>query len=78
MAAQRWEVPRYARPVFLRLCHGLEVTATLKYTKHDLVRQGYDPAASPDAIYFDDPERGAFVPLDAALHARIQAGDVRL
>ena len=71
-------LPRYARPVFLRLCHGLEVTATLKYTKHDLVRQGYDPAASPDAIYFDDPERGTFVPLDAALHARIQAGDIRL
>ena len=31
-----------------------------------------------DEIYFDDPERQAYVPLDAALYQRINAGKIRL
>ena len=37
-------LPEYARPLFLRIRNEMEVTATFKYTKTDLVRQGYDPA----------------------------------
>jgi len=71
-------LPGYAHPVFLRLCSELDVTATFKHTKRDFVRQGYDPAASADVIYFNDPDRRAFVRLDAALYERIQAGQIRL
>jgi len=71
-------LPAYARPVFLRLRRALEVTATLKPTRHELVRQAYDPAASGEAIYFNDPEGQAFVRLDPALFDRIQTGQVRL
>ena len=71
-------LPAYARPLFLRLRSALDVTATFKPTKHELVRQGYDPAASVDAVYFNDPERQAFVRLDAALFDRIQTGQMRL
>lgn len=67
-------LPHYARPLFLRLRKEIEVTATFKYTKHDLVRQGYDPAAISDPIYFDDPEREAFVRVDRALFESIQNG----
>ena len=56
----------------------MELTATFKYTKHEFVRQGYDPAATADALYFDDPERRAFVRLDQALYHRIQTGQFRL
>jgi len=42
------------------------------------VRQGYDPAATDDAHYFDDPERRAFVRPDQALYHRIQTGQFRL
>jgi len=70
-------LPGYAHPVFLRLCSELDVTATFKHTKSDFVRQGYDPAASADVIYFNDPDRRAFVRLDAALYERIQAGQIR-
>ena len=56
----------------------MEVTGTFKYTKTDLVRQGYDPAATSDTIYFNHPEREAFVRLDKALYDRIQAGQIRL
>jgi fatty-acyl-CoA synthase len=73
-------LPPYARPLFLRLRNEseMEVTATFKYTKNDLVRQGCDPSATADRIYFDTPEHDAFSLLDAALYERIESGQVRL
>ena len=65
-------LPPYARPLFLRIRKNMELTGTFKYSKTDLVRQGFDPVASNDAIYFDDPESGAFIRLDQALYERIQ------
>jgi fatty-acyl-CoA synthase len=70
-------LPEYACPMFLRFRTELELTATFKCTKTDLVRQGYDPAASDDVIYFRHPEHQAFVPLDQALHEQIQSGQLR-
>jgi fatty-acyl-CoA synthase len=71
-------LPSYARPAFLRIREEVEVTGTFKYSKTDLVRQGYDPAATPDAIYFDNPESKAFVRLDQSLFERIQTGQIPL
>jgi len=71
-------LPGYARPLFLRIRSKLDVTTTFKHAKHELVRQGYDPAASADVVYFDDPDRRAFVELDQALYERIQRGRIRL
>jgi fatty-acyl-CoA synthase len=71
-------LPAYARPLFLRVADRLEATATFKHTKTNLQREGFDPSATSDAIYFDDPAKKAFVRLDAALFARITAGGVRL
>jgi fatty-acyl-CoA synthase len=62
----------YARPLFLRIRPEIEVTSTFKYTKSDLVRQAFDPAATTDAVYFDDIARQAFVRVDDALYRRIQ------
>jgi fatty-acyl-CoA synthase len=70
-------LPAYARPLFLRVRREIEKTATFKPLKHDLVRAGFDPALG-DPVYVDDPERQAFVPLDATLYARIQTGHLRL
>jgi fatty-acyl-CoA synthase len=71
-------LPSYARPVFLRLRNQVDLTGTFKYSKTELVRQGFDPGSSADALYFDSAEAGAFVPLDADLYRRIQAGEFRL
>ena len=71
-------LPDYARPLFVRLCQTIDVTGTFKPMKAALAREGYDPEAVRDALYFDDRDRGAFVVLDAALHERICAGQVRL
>ena len=67
-------LPHYACPLFLRIRNEMEVTATFKYTKTELVRQGYYPLATSDPIYFNDPEQEAFIQLDQALYLRIQSG----
>jgi fatty-acyl-CoA synthase len=71
-------LPSYARPLFLRIRNEVEVTGTFKYSKTDLVRQGYDPIATTDRLYFDSSESEAFTPLDKALYDRIQIGNIRL
>ncbi len=71
-------LPEYARPVFLRIRQNMEMTATFKQRKVDLVAQGFDPQTIGEPIYFSDAAAKAFVRIDAALYQRICAGDVRL
>lgn len=68
----------YARPAFLRLREGCDVTETFKYSKVELVNQGYNPEQIRDALYFDNPETQTLHPLDLPLYQRIQAGHIRL
>jgi fatty-acyl-CoA synthase len=70
-------LPDYARPLFLRICATLAATATFKSQPQELMKEGYDPALAGD-LYFNDRLRGAFVKLDAALYASLQAGTIRL
>jgi fatty-acyl-CoA synthase len=70
-------LPAYARPLFLRIRNEMEVTGTFKYTKSELIRQGYDPAVIADVVYFNDAERQAFVRLDPSLYGRLQSGNGR-
>jgi fatty-acyl-CoA synthase len=72
------QLPPFARPLFLRLQEKPTVTMTFKQKKIELVKEGFDPAAVPDPLYFNDPKAGTFSPLDAELHERICAGKVRL
>jgi fatty-acyl-CoA synthase len=71
-------LPPYARPAFLRLRDEFEITGTFKYSKNELIRQGFDPDLTADVIYFDSPEAQAWQLLDSRLHERIQAGQIRL
>ncbi|MGA7790898.1 MAG: long-chain-acyl-CoA synthetase [Xanthobacteraceae bacterium] len=71
-------LPPYARPLFLRIKDSIETTATFKHKKPELARQGFDLATVADPIYFDDPERQAYVRLDQALCQRIGAGTIRI
>jgi fatty-acyl-CoA synthase len=71
-------LPSYARPVFLRICQELAITATFKPPKLELARQGFDPRATTDPLYFSDFDTGAYVPLDDVLYQRIAAGDARV
>jgi fatty-acyl-CoA synthase len=71
-------LPVYARPVFVRIGRALETTGTFKSVKGALVRDGFDPSRTDDAIYFDDRSAGTFVRLDADLFAAICRGRVRI
>ena len=71
-------LPPYARPLFLRIRQEVEVTGTFKYSKTELVKQGFNPRASNDVLYFDDLESETFAQLDQEIYDRIQAGGVRL
>jgi len=74
----RDRLPAYARPLFIRLCLQMDVTATFKQTKGTLVREGFDPSAIGDPIYFDHPVEQRFVRVDDNLYRDIQQGRVRL
>jgi len=71
-------LPEYARPLFLRVRKDIDVTATFKQKKLDLVHEGFDPAQIADPLFFNDEKANAFLPLDAALYARIQSRQVRI
>ncbi len=71
-------LPDYARPLFLRISQSLDVTGTFKQKKVDLVREGYDPEAVHDPLYFNDSQARSFVRLDKTLYDRIQRGEIRL
>jgi fatty-acyl-CoA synthase len=71
-------LPVYARPVFLRIRNQADLTGTFKYSKTELVREGYDPNLCTDKLYFDSAEAEEFIPLDKELWRRIQDGEFRL
>jgi fatty-acyl-CoA synthase len=68
----------YARPIFVRILPQMEITGTFKHRKVDLVREGFDPTKLSDRLFFRDPEKGRYVPLDINAFERIEAGQVRL
>src|SRR5262249_52432555 len=74
----RSNLPEYARPIFVRIQDQLEMTSTFKQKKGDLVRQGFNPKATRDPIYFSDPQSKSCVRIDQGLYQRIENGDIRL
>ena len=72
------QLPDYARPLFLRLLGEIEITATFKQKKMNLVKQSFDPSQTRDAVYFNNPESGAFERIDQPLYERIMTGKIRI
>jgi len=72
------ELASYARPIFVRILPQMEITGTFKHRKVDLVRDGFDPTKLTDKLYFRDPEKGGYVPLDVGAFERIESGQTRL
>ena len=64
--------------MFLRIRAYSDVTSTFKQKKIDLAKEGFDPGGTTDPIYFNDPQRKAFVRVDAELFGKIGAGEMRL
>jgi fatty-acyl-CoA synthase len=71
-------LPHYARPIFLRLSPAIDVTGTFKQRKVDLVRDGFDPGAIADPVFWLDPATGAYEPLTPQRHDDIVNGRMKL
>jgi fatty-acyl-CoA synthase len=71
-------LPHYARPIFLRLSPAIAVTGTFKQRKVDLVKDGFDPTAIADPIFWLDPDTAAYEPLTAERYTDICEGRVKL
>jgi fatty-acyl-CoA synthase len=70
-------LPTYAHPLFLRISASLDSTETFKQKKQVLMREGFDPAAVHEPLHYREPKSGAYLPLDAQVHANIASGAIR-
>jgi len=70
-------LPSYAVPVFVRIQQEAETTGTFKYRKVDLVRQGFDVAATNDPIWYCAQAMTQYARLAAPQCADIAAGKVK-
>jgi fatty-acyl-CoA synthase len=68
-------LPRYARPLFLRLTRTIETTETFKPKRRAYVEQGFDPARIDDRLFVLDGD--SYVPLDADRYEAIENGTMR-
>jgi hypothetical protein len=73
----RAHLPAYAVPFFVRI-GAVGLTETFKHRKQDLVRQGFDPSQSNDALFARLSTDDFYRKLDNALHASICSGETRL
>jgi fatty-acyl-CoA synthase len=71
-------LPPYACPVFVRISAALDTTETFKQKKQLLIGEGFDCGRVQDPLFFKDEKSGAYLPIDAAVYARIAEGSIRL
>jgi fatty-acyl-CoA synthase len=71
-------LPSYARPLFIRLREALDHTGTFKLKKVDLAADGFDPARSSDAMYFDDRSKGGYRRVDVGLAQALRTGAMKV
>ncbi|XP_017773069.1 PREDICTED: long-chain fatty acid transport protein 4-like [Nicrophorus vespilloides] len=70
-------LPSYARPIFIRTLTKLDMTGTYKLKKVDLQKEGFDPKAITDNIYYLD-NSGQYQHLTPEVYAKINDGSIRL
>lgn len=69
-------LPTYARPQFIRLLSKVDMTGTFKLKKIDLQKEGFDPTAINDSLYYL-ASSGKYEKLDKAVYEQIMNGKVR-
>ncbi|MEL7040710.1 MAG: long-chain-acyl-CoA synthetase [Pseudomonadota bacterium] len=71
------QLPKYAIPLFIRVQKEAETTGTFKYRKVELVKEGFDPEAVNEPLWFFDPESQKYEPLTVDAHETIRSGAVK-
>ncbi len=57
-------LPKYARPIFVRIIQEMDTTGTFKLKKNDLREQGFDITSITDTVYCLKPNSNTYEPLD--------------
>jgi fatty-acyl-CoA synthase len=76
--AKRLGLPHYEKPVFLRLQPEIAVTGTFKQRKVELVKDGFDPSALPNPVYWLNPANETYEILTPAIYAEIVEDRIKL
>ena len=71
------QLPKYAIPLFFRVQQEAETTGTFKYRKVELVKEGFDPAAVSEPLWYYDPESNKYEPLTPDAYETILSGAVK-
>lgn len=71
------KLPAYAVPVFIREQQEASTTDTYKQRKVDLVKEGFDPEAVKDRVWYRDPDTGKYELLNEDTFRKIGKGGVR-
>ncbi|XP_047545070.1 long-chain fatty acid transport protein 4-like [Vanessa atalanta] len=72
------DLPKYARPVFIRIMSAMDMTATFKLRKVDLQKEGYNPNTIQDKLYYFDSKLDKYISLGAEEYEKIISGQIRL
>ncbi|KAM6387779.1 LOW QUALITY PROTEIN: long-chain fatty acid transport protein 2 [Pluvialis apricaria] len=70
-------LPNYARPRFIRIKSAIELTATFKYRKVQLVEEGFNPAVK-DRLYFLDDKENLYVQMTQDIYNSVKKHDFKL
>ncbi|KAK6179982.1 hypothetical protein SNE40_012216 [Patella caerulea] len=65
------ELPRYARPIFLRNLEEDILTVTFKQKKNNIVKEGFNPMEIKDRLYFRDEQSRTYIPLTADVYPKV-------
>ncbi|KAK4820607.1 hypothetical protein QYF61_001913 [Mycteria americana] len=71
-------LPNYARPRFIRIKSAIELTATFKYRKVQLVEEGFNPAVIKDHLYFLDDKENLYVQMTQDIYNSVKEHDLKL
>ncbi|XP_077980750.1 long-chain fatty acid transport protein 6-like [Glandiceps talaboti] len=71
------KLPPYACPKFIRIRQTLDTTGTFKYTKTDLVKEGFDPTTVQN-VYIVDSDKKSYIRLDKDKYKVVVVGAARL
>jgi fatty-acyl-CoA synthase len=71
-------LPDYARPIFVKIVPGIELTGTFKLRKLELAGAGFDIEDANNTLYYDDRQSQAYTLMDESVAERIRSGKIRL
>ncbi len=71
------KLPPFARPYFVRLRDEIDATNSFKQLKQQLQKEGFNPDAVKDPLYFLDPRLDKYIPLTPEIYQDIVDHKIR-